>query len=123
MRRERTERSTRSPAGRHAQALAAQVARVGGALDEARTLEPLDVAGHARRRDPLERGESADADPGIAPDQPEQRRLAAGHAERVRLAPQLAAELEQDGPEPAGDVDRARSCQFVNHVNEFTSRT
>ena len=39
----------------------------------------------------------------------EQRDLAAGHAERVDLAPQLPGEPQQHGPQPVRDGDRRRS--------------
>ena len=41
--------------------------------------------------------------PGEQLDLDEQRDLAAGHAQRVNLAPELAVELQQHRPEPVGD--------------------
>jgi hypothetical protein len=88
------------------------------ALDEPVALEAVDLLRHRRRAHPLAGGELADADPGGVLDADEQRDLAGGGAERACLASELAADLEQDGPEGVGKRDGVGSQQIVNSVND-----
>ena len=83
-----------------------------GALDQARGLEPLQVAGHRRRRDPLDLRERRRGDAGAPLDRDEQAHLSARHAERVDLAPKLARQAQQDGAEAPGEFHR-----IVNRLN------
>ena len=76
------------------------------ASDETRRLEPCHVLGHARGRHPLAVGELADADPGRVPDRGEHRHLPGGDVERVKLATQVAMELQQNRPQPVRELDR-----------------
>jgi len=76
------------------------------------------VLRHRRRAHPLAGGELADPDPRRVLDADEQCDLAGGGAERARLAAELAAELEQDGPEGVGERDGVGSQQIVNSVND-----
>ncbi len=84
--------------------LAAAIARVRLSLDQARFLEPRDIAGHGGRGHPLSRGELVDADAAVPPDLDQERDLPSGDAERVALAAELAGELQQRGPEPVCDL-------------------
>ena len=51
--------------------------------------------------------------PGLVLDRSEQRHLAAGYAERVDLAPQLAGEPQQHRSQPARERDRI--INYANH--------
>ncbi len=73
--------------------------------DKAGGLQTSDVLGHPGLRHPLALGERADADQRLGLDLVEERDLAAGDAQRVELAAQLAVQLEQDRPQPVGDGD------------------
>ena len=84
------------------------------------------MPGHRRRGHPLALGELAHADPRRALDRDEQRDLAAGYAERVDLAAELAIELEEHRPQPfataTGSTLLSKTAvieEIVNQVNSF----
>ena len=100
----------------HPERLAATVERIGRPPYEAGLLDPRDGDRHRRRRDPLARGELADADPRRLADQAEQGGLAAGDSERRRLAAQLTVQLEQNRPELTCDLGRRDvGCCILRH--------
>ena len=76
------------------------------ALEQTRALEPVDVTGERRRRDPLLGRELGEREPGAPLDEPEQRRLPRGHSQLLGLLAELARQPQQNGPElgaPAPD--------------------
>ena len=84
------------------------------ALEQPRAFEPVDVAGQRRRRDAFLRGELRERETGAPLDEPEQRRLARGHAELLGLLAQLARESQEHGPEIGGDLLRIKR-NLANH--------
>ena len=82
------------------------------ALDQVRRLEADEVARHAGRRNALALGELGGGDAGVVLDLGEEADLAAGDAERVDLAAQLACEPQQNRAKPVRDRDG-----IVNHAN------
>ena len=84
------------------------------ALEESRALEPVDVTGHGRRRDPLLGGELGEREPGAPLHEPEKRRLARGDPELLRLLAQLAGEPEKHRPEIGCDGRRSKR-NVANH--------
>jgi len=72
------------------------------ALEEAGALQPVDVPGERGRRDAFLRSELGKGKPGAPLDQPEERRLACGDADLLRLLSQLACEAEENGAELVG---------------------
>ena len=108
--------------GRERQADAALVSLDGRPLDEACLFEAGDELGHAGNRHPLERGQLADPDPGVALDLDEERDLAAGHAQRVDLAPELPVELEEHRAEPVGKDGGIGSNGSGHSLTRLTNR-
>src|SRR5215208_268504 len=108
------------------QDVASAVAHVGDARDQPRLLQPIDVAGHRSRRDPLELGQLARADALAFVDLDHQRNLATRDAKDVNLAPELPSELQQDGPEPICERRCLRLLnsyfKIVSHVNDHSTR-
>jgi stage V sporulation protein K len=106
--------------GGEAQSDAALVALDRCTLDEAGFLEPGDELRHARHGDPLEGRQLSHADSGVLLDLHEQRDLAAGHTERMDLAPELAIELQKHRAEAVGEDCwiGGDGWHFVNQVNE-----
>ena len=72
------------------------------------------MAGERGRRDALLGGQLAQAQPGLASDQPEQRHLPARDAELLGLLAQLAGEAQQDRPQLVRDGEGIRD-NVVNH--------
>ena len=102
------------PVGGEDEPDAAAVVGRAHALEQLRALEPVDVAGECRRRDPLLGGELAQAEAGALLDQPEQRHLAARDAEGLVLLAQLAREAEQHRTEAVGE-DGGVGANVTNH--------
>ena len=78
---------------------AAPVVARAHALDEPCSLEPVDVAGHRRRRDALLGGELGEREARAALHEPEERGLSRGDAELLRLLAQLARNAQKHGSE------------------------
>ena len=68
-------------------------------LDEACSLEPVDVRGNGRCRHAFERCEVGDADAGVVVDRGEDRNLPGGHPQVMHLPAQMPVEVEQHRPE------------------------
>jgi alcohol dehydrogenase, propanol-preferring len=102
--------------GRHLQADAPAVLARAGARNVARRLEAIDVARHGRRRHAFARRKLADADTGVLLDEEQEGGLPARQSERVRLAAELAVELEEHGSQPVGYINWAQDLKIVNHV-------
>ena len=63
---------------------------------------------------PSSSASSRSESPGRVRTEPEERRLVRRHAERLGLAPQVAGEPEDRGPELVGDLER-RTRSLTNH--------
>src|SRR5215211_781078 len=81
-------------------------ARLDGTEDEPGPLQPVDVTRHRRGGDPLELRQVANADTAVPLDLEQERDLPAGDAERVRLTPQLARQLQQRGAQAVRNGER-----------------
>ncbi len=77
-------------------------------------LEPVDVSGQGRRSDAFLPRELREREPGTPLDEPEQRRLARGHSELLRLLAQLARKSQQHRPEIGRDLLRINR-NLANH--------
>jgi hypothetical protein len=91
------------------------------ARDEAVAFEPVCVLRQSRCRDALARGEVAEPDARRILDRDEQRDLLGGDALRARLAPELAPDPQQHGPQGVCDLDRVDGDwrrHIVNLVND-----
>ena len=84
------------------------------ALDQTEALEPVDVAGQSGGRDPFLRGELAQAQAWLLPDEPEERRLSPGDAELVGLLPELSAQPEHHRPKVVRQLERVYG-NLANH--------
>jgi PAS domain-containing protein len=100
-------------------------AGTGRAPDETRPLESGDMPRHGRRRHAFSRRELPHANSRRTADGHEQCHLAAGHAEWMYLAPELAGKLEENGPQPVCDRERIDGDggrrQVVNQVNKIVA--
>ena len=99
---------------REAEPDAASIAARAHALEKSGPLEPVDVAGHRWGRDALLGRELGERQTWAALHEPEERRLAGGDAELLRLLAQLASESKEDGPKIGRDGLGAKR-NLTNH--------
>ncbi len=100
----------------HAHALAGDAeadaaAVLGGAHpgDEARALQPVDVAGHGRCRHALMVGERPHSDVRVRADDVQKGRLAGGDPEPGQLPAQMPVELQEQRPQPVCEFQGIRN--------------
>ena len=92
---------------------AAVVARP-DATEQPRRLEPVDVTGEGRCRDALLARELAEREPWPGVDEPEERGLMRGDAERLGLEAEVARQPQEHRPELLGEIER-RKRSLTNH--------